>query len=172
VQFNTYTVTGALVAADLVNEPSTSELTALLKRHKVHQPAADEATAGELGRWAEKLRPPFETTGTDQAAAVDALLVASDARPRLVSHDGQPHHLHYAPLNADLTSRVKALTAAGLAQLIADGAAGRLGSCAREGCAVVFVDTSRNGRRAFCSVRCANAVNVQRHRARRRRTAT
>jgi predicted RNA-binding Zn ribbon-like protein len=170
VQFNTYTAAGALVAADLVNEPSASaaRLSVLLERYEVHQPTVDETAAGELRRWAERLRLAFETTGAEQAAVVGALLIAADCRPRLVSHDGLPHHLHNAPLDADVTTRVKALTAAGLAQLIADGAAGRLGSCTREGCPVVFVDTSRNGRRTFCSVRCANAVNVQRHRARRR----
>ena len=31
-----------------------------------------------------------------------------------------------------------------------------------------FIDTSRNGRRHFCSVRCANHVNVANHRLRRR----
>ncbi|MEP7024290.1 MAG: CGNR zinc finger domain-containing protein, partial [Actinomycetota bacterium] len=84
------------------------------------------------------------------------------------------HHLHYAPVDASLTARVRALTASGLAHLIADGAGHRLGCCRRLGCAVVFVDVSRGGRRHFCSVRCANAVNVRLHRARHqaRRPAT
>ncbi len=171
MQFNTYTAAGALIAADLVSTPSPSPswLTALLRRYEVHQPTADEAVVEELQQWARRLRPVFETVGAEQASVVDTLLADADCRPRLVHHDGLPHHLHYAPLDADLTTRVKALTAAGLAQLIADGAAQRLGHCERAGCPVVFVDTSRNGRRTFCSVRCANAVNVQRHRARQRR---
>jgi predicted RNA-binding Zn ribbon-like protein len=41
----------------------------------------------------------------------------------------------------------------------------------RAGCAVAFTDSSRNGRRKFCSVRCANQVNVARHRGRQRRTS-
>jgi len=32
----------------------------------------------------------------------------------------------------------------------------------------VFIDTSRNGRRHFCCLRCANQVNVANHRHRRR----
>jgi predicted RNA-binding Zn ribbon-like protein len=32
----------------------------------------------------------------------------------------------------------------------------------------VFIDVSRNGRRHFCSVRCANQVNVAKHRTRKR----
>ncbi|MFD0622270.1 CGNR zinc finger domain-containing protein [Streptomyces sanglieri] len=44
--------------------------------------------------------------------------------------------------------------------------AGRLGRCARHTCDLAFVDTSRNGRRAYCSVRCANNGAVARHRER------
>jgi predicted RNA-binding Zn ribbon-like protein len=36
---------------------------------------------------------------------------------------------------------------------------------------VAFADVSRNGLRRFCSVRCANVVNVTRHRVRRRAAA-
>ena len=61
-----------------------------------------------------------------------------------------------------------ALTAAGLAHVIDDGGGERLRACSRAGCGVVFADTSRNGRRRVCSVRCANQVNVANHRLRRR----
>jgi len=93
-------------------------------------------------------------------------MVTARCRPRLVSHHGLAPHLHYAPLDAGLPARVRALTASGLAHLIADGDGHRLGCCLRDDCGVVFVDVSRGGRRRFCSVRCANAVNVRRHRAR------
>jgi predicted RNA-binding Zn ribbon-like protein len=129
------------------------------------------ATAGQLRRWGARLRPVFGADPGEQADLADALVVAANCRPRLVSHDGLPHHLHYAPVSAPLAERVRALTASGLAHLIADGHGGRLGRCQRDDCPVVFVDTSRNGRRRFCSVRCANAVNVSRHRARQRSAA-
>jgi predicted RNA-binding Zn ribbon-like protein len=103
-----------------------------------------------------------------RAELVNDLLVESDCRPRLISHDGLPYHLHYKPLAGDLAARVKAFTAAGLAYLIAEGWGSRLGRCQRAGCAIAFVDTSRNGTRRFCSVRCANQVNVTNHRVRRR----
>jgi predicted RNA-binding Zn ribbon-like protein len=63
---------------------------------------------------------------------------------------------------------VKALTAVGLAHVIDDEAGSRLRACSRAGCGAVFIDTSHNGRRHFCSVRCANQVNVVNHRRRRR----
>ena len=58
--------------------------------------------------------------------------------------------------------------AAWLALVIDDGNGARLRACSRAGCGTVFIDTSRNGRRHFCSVRCANQVNVANHRLRRR----
>ncbi len=85
-----------------------------------------------------------------------------------MSHDDLPFHLHYPPVATDLVARVKALTAAGLDHAIADGGGHRVRGCERTSCPKVFVDTSRNGGRHFCSVRCANQVNVARHRARRR----
>jgi predicted RNA-binding Zn ribbon-like protein len=171
MQFNTYTAFGARIAADLVNspDPADPELAAALDSYQVHETAVTPQMTAGLRSWAERLRPVFAARDpAEKADAVDALLVAAGCMPRLVSHDGLPHHLHYAPVESDLPGRVRALTAAGLAHLIADGEGHRLGQCHREGCSVVFVDTSRNGRRRFCSVRCANAVNVSRHRARRR----
>jgi predicted RNA-binding Zn ribbon-like protein len=172
MQFNTYTAAGARIAADLVNDkaPDGPSLAALLDSYEIQQPAVTAAMLAELRPWASRLRHVFTAGGpAERAACADALLVAAACMPRLVSHDGLPHHLHYAPVDASLPVRVKALTAAGLAQVIADGEGHRLGQCQRDECPVVFVDTSRNGRRCFCCVRCANAVNVSRHRSRQRR---
>lgn len=49
-----------------------------------------------------------------------------------------------------------------------DEAAGRLHQTTMTvwpGCRSVFVDTSRNGRRRYCSARCGNYDAVARHRA-------
>jgi predicted RNA-binding Zn ribbon-like protein len=171
VQFNTYTSAGAHIAAALVNDPLADEqaLAGMLAGYEVHDPVPSRRQIPALRGWAARLREVFEAADEhDQAAAVDALLRASDCRPTLVSHDGQPYHLHYAPVATDLVARVKALTAAGLAHVIAEGGGARIRGCQRAGCGRVFVDVSRNGGRCFCSVRCANQVNVARHRARRR----
>jgi predicted RNA-binding Zn ribbon-like protein len=105
-------------------------------------------------------------------AQIRPCTVASGCRPRLVSHGpGLPFHFHYASVRAGLASRVTALTAAGLAHAIDDGAGSRLRVCNRAGCGTAFIDISRNGRRHFCSVRCANQVNVANHRRRQRLTA-
>jgi predicted RNA-binding Zn ribbon-like protein len=175
VQFNTYTMAGAHIAVWLVNHPAPEAraLTATLQRHDVHEPAATPANALALRPWASRLREVFEAPAVPaKAELADALLVAADCRPRLVSHGaGQPFHLHYAPVRTGLAPRVRALTAAGLAHMVDSGWGARLRTCDRAGCGVAFLDTSRNGRRHFCSVRCANQVNVASHRRRQRALA-
>jgi len=172
VQFNTYTVAGARIAVWLVNHPAVeaAALAAELHRRDVHGAPPTAAEAAALRPWAARLREVFEATAVeDKARLTDALLVAADCRPRLVSHGGgKPFHFHYAPVETGLAARVRALTAAGLGHVVDAGAGARLRACDRPGCGVAFIDTSRNGRRRFCSVRCANQVNVASHRQRRR----
>jgi predicted RNA-binding Zn ribbon-like protein len=175
VQFNTYTMAGAHIAVWLVNNPSPTApaLTAVLASHDVHHPATTAAEVRELAAWTATLRKIFEAgTLAEKAERADALLLAADCRPRLVSHGpGLAFHFHYAPVQTGLAARVKALTAAGVAHVIDGGDGARLRSCGRDGCGTVFIDTSRNGRRHFCSVRCANQVNVTNHRLRQRQAA-
>jgi predicted RNA-binding Zn ribbon-like protein len=172
MQFNTYTYAGAHIAAWLVNNPSPGApaFASVLDGYDVHEAVATAAQVQTLRPWAQHLRGVFEAeTVADKAERADALLVAADCRPRLVSHGaGLPFHFHYVSVHAGLAARVKALTAAGLAHVIDDGAGSRLRACSRASCGTVFIDTSRNGRRHFCSVRCANHVNVANHRLRRR----
>jgi predicted RNA-binding Zn ribbon-like protein len=175
MQFNTYTVAGAQVAVWLVNQPrpGAPELASVLAGYDVHEPAVTAGDAAALRPWAMRLRAVFEADGPPQRAGLaDALLTAADCRPRLVSHGpGLPFHLHYAPAGSGLPARVRALTAAGIAHVIDEGEGARLRACGRDGCGTAFLDTSRNGRRVFCSVRCANQVNVASHRRRRRLAA-
>ena len=172
MQFNTYTVAGAHIAVWLVNHPApdAAALAAVLYRHDVHEPKGTAADVAALRPWAARLREVFEAQAeVDKARLADALLVAADCRPRLVSHGpGKPYHFHYAPVMTGLAARVRALTAAGLAHVIDGGGGTRLRVCDKAGCDVAFIDTSRNGRRHFCCVRCANQVNVANHRQRRR----
>ena len=175
VQFDTYTAAGAHIACWMANNPAAdpAALGVVLARYDVHEPVVTWRQMRALEPWAGCLRTVFEAaTEAERALRADELLVAADCRPRLISHGaGLPFHLHYAPVRTGLTARVKALTAAGLAHLIDNGEGSRLGACSREGCGTAFVDTSRNGRRHFCSVRCANQVNVANHRRRQRRAA-
>jgi predicted RNA-binding Zn ribbon-like protein len=175
VQFDTYTVAGAHIACWMANNAAADPvaLGAVLASYDVHEPTVTWRQVRALEPWAGRLRTVFEAaTEAERAERADALLIAADCRPRLVRHaDDLPFHLHYAPIRAGLAARVRALTAGGLAHVIDDGSGFRLRVCQRAGCGTAFLDVSRNGRRRFCSLRCANQVNVANHRLRQRHAA-
>ncbi|AOS63384.1 putative DUF1470 family protein/CGNR zinc finger [Actinoalloteichus hymeniacidonis] len=158
------------MAAELVNlgpNATPAELDNLLIRidyRPRRTPNARQTRA--LLEWAGRLRPVFGETDLDrQVDLVNALLADSAARPYISRHDGRKPHLHYADERRPVDERVFGYTSAGLATAVCqDGR--RLGSCARAGCRIVYVDTSRNGRRRYCTTRCANRVHVADHRSR------
>lgn len=170
MHFNPYGGAAAELAVRLVNATAEQDLAELLA-DAGYTPIGEispQQTA-ELRRWTRRLDEAFRAPGVD---LFNALLAETTSRPYISTHDGRAPHLHYAAEDAPIDERVKAYTAAGLAELFC-AAPDRIGRCARAGCDLVFVDTSRNGRRRFCSDRCANRVNVARHRSRRTtRTAT
>ncbi|MEV0596556.1 CGNR zinc finger domain-containing protein [Nonomuraea cavernae] len=95
------------------------------------------------------------------AALLNALLARYPVRPRLSAHDGQRWHLHLAEDSA-------ASAVMGLAAMVAELGADRLGRCQDPQCPRVFLDTSSNRSRRYCSARCASRANVAAYRARRR----
>ncbi|AHH97729.1 CGNR zinc finger domain-containing protein [Kutzneria viridogrisea] len=161
MDFSPYGGVGARLAAELANA-TPERLDAVVD---AHYPAHEltHAEVWQLARWAQRLREVF--TGPDRVELVNALLAESACRPYISCHDGKPPHLHYAQETDDLVTRIRGFTAAGLAHVVCEDA-GRLGACGRAGCAEVFVDTSRNGLRRFCTTRCANRVYVAAYRAR------
>ena len=60
----------------------------------------------------------------------------------------------------------------GLSTLVCDLGATRLGVCDASGCDHVFVDTSPNQSRRYCSDRCSSRANVAAYRARQRAAAS
>jgi predicted RNA-binding Zn ribbon-like protein len=170
VHFNTYGGTAAALAADLVNlgpQPQAVELADALRRRSPSLPSPGPTDRDGLRAWTGRLAEVFGASSPDRAVElVNAMLADSASRPQISTHDGQPPHLHYDGGDRQPLARLRAVTATGLAYVITHDGAHRLGRCARTGCEVVFVDSSKAGRRAFCGVRCANRVNVARHRAR------
>jgi predicted RNA-binding Zn ribbon-like protein len=169
VHFNPYGGQAAEVAATLVNlSPGTPPYSiAEILRALDYRPLAtlNSDEAKELLTWADQLRPVFGGDRDDQVNVANELLSLTASQPFISRHDGRAPHLHFAAVTAPIVERLKAYTAAGLAHAICqDG--DRLGRCRRPGCGLVFVDTSRNGRRRFCSARCANRVHVADHRGR------
>lgn len=160
----------ARYAAALVNaEPSAEGYQAVVDRFVQPRCPVHLGEVAPMLDWASRLRKLFTERRIDQRIAlVNEMLALGADRPFVSTHDQLAPHLHYVPVEAGLVVRMRARTAIGLAHLLTEGGGGRLGSCARAGCQAVFVDTSRNGRRRFCSMRCANQVRVSRHRARHR----
>ena len=182
MNFDSYTDCGVEVAVDLVNTvsredgeqlPDATALRTLLEHHAWS--AIERLTAGELDEvraLRQRLRAIFEAEEDHRAAElINALLVESHALPQLTAHDGEPWHLHYTALEEPLAVRLAAETAMGLAAVLRAGGIERMSTCADDRCGDVFVDTSRNRSRRFCSETCANRLNVAAHRARRRAQA-
>lgn len=134
--------------------------------------AVTEREADEFGPVAAELRAVFEavTAGDadDAALRVNKMLTGTGARPVLDRHDGEPWHLHFHA--ADDRSMVRSWAAGcatGLAIVLGSEHSDRLGVCTAPRCDRVYVDTSRNGSRRFCSTTCQNRVKAAAFRERR-----
>ena len=95
------------------------------------------------------------------AHQLNGLLTATGAHPALERHDGEPWHIHFH--SDDETSRAKSWAAGcatGLAIVLGGELYDRLGVCTAPRCDRVYVDTSRNGSRRFCSTACQNRVKA------------
>ncbi|MER6946878.1 CGNR zinc finger domain-containing protein [Nonomuraea sp. NPDC000554] len=109
----------------------------------------------------EELIAVFASADEDTLVArLNALLVRYPVRPQLSGHDGQRWHLHLAEDSA-------ACAVMGLAAVVAELGADRLGRCQDARCSRAFLDTSSNRSRRYCSARCASRANVAAYRARR-----
>lgn len=119
----------------------------------------------------DELREVFESVAHDDGAdAIDrlnALLVQHPVHPQISGHDGQPWHLHLTE-SGSVTDQYAAQAAMGLAILATTLGVDRLGICQSPPCREVFLDTSTNRSRRYCSERCASRANVAAYRARRR----
>ncbi|MFG3439464.1 CGNR zinc finger domain-containing protein [Nonomuraea sp. NPDC047897] len=169
MHFNAYGGNGAALAAALVNaaEFTPRAIEPLLTEHEMLRTTLTAAQAAELAEWARLLAPVFGERDLDnQVKLINSLLDISATKPFVTNHDGLPPHLHFSSTDGDIVSRTKDTTAGGLAMAVSFSDGRRLGRCGRPGCSTVYVDTSRNGRRRFCSLACANRVNVAAHRAR------
>lgn len=131
-----------------------------------------EADGEEFGPVAAQLRAVFTAVAAgdvDEAAnQVNVMLTSTGAHPALERHDGEPWHIHFH--SADEKSRVKgwaAGCATGLAIVLGGEHFDRLGVCTAPRCDRVYVDTSRNGSKRFCSTTCQNRVKAAAFRERR-----
>ncbi len=182
VQFDSHILTLLAVSTRLVNaltaghqrgnvftEPAGKERVRAVAEALGGDPAVPAADAEHFAQLAKRLRRIFEAAQDDEkeaATEVNALLLDTNARPQLDYFDGEGWHLHFHGADDTLVDGWSAGCAAALALAIGSDLAGRLGLCAATACDRVFVDTSRNGKRRFCSPQCLSRVKAAAHRAR------
>jgi len=105
--------------------------------------------------------------GEDAAARLNALLIQHPVHPQLSGHDGQPWHVHYTE-SGSVADKYAAGAVMGLAVRLTDLGIERFCLCQVPGCMGVFIDTSADNSRRYCSDRCANRANVSAFPARKR----
>jgi predicted RNA-binding Zn ribbon-like protein len=127
----------------------------------------DQAELDGVRELRSRLARVWEMTKDEAAEFVNAELRRASALPQLVRHDGWDYHLHATPPEAPLASRMAVDAAMAFADVIRSDQMERLRICAADDCDDVLVDLSKNRSRRFCSLTCANRVNVAAYRHRR-----
>lgn len=120
----------------------------------------------------KRLRDVFEygTSGrdVDAVAELNALLEAYPVHPHISGHESGDWHMHPASRGASVALEYLAGAVWGLSVWLCQYGSARFGVCADERCGNVYLDTSSNCCRRFCSERCATRSHVAAHRARKR----
>ncbi|WP_067457344.1 CGNR zinc finger domain-containing protein [Actinomadura macra] len=167
---------GVSAAVALVNavtsvsgDASVDALRRILRDNEFIWQEFEARDAEAFRHWGRTLRPFFEAATVEEAMALlNELMLEIPMHPHLADHEPHGLHMHYAPPSSRLPHRFRATTLMNLAELVVEHGLGRTGVCAAGGCDRVYADTSRSGRRRFCSETCANRTNVAAFRARRR----
>ncbi|WP_199487673.1 CGNR zinc finger domain-containing protein [Actinomadura spongiicola] len=159
----------ALVNAVIGGDDSADALRRILRENEFFWEEFRDSDAEEFRVWGRTLRPFFQADRVEDAMALlNGLMLQIPMHPHLSDHEPHGLHMHYAPPSSRLPDRFRATTLMKLAELIVEHGLSRTGVCAADGCVRVYADTSRAGRRRFCSEPCANRTNVAAFRARRR----
>jgi len=170
VDFIRYAEAGAgLLNADL---PDVDALVAYLQgREWLHGQCTDKDCV-QLRRFQKELRPVFEASDVHDATTVveglNELLGRHPVTPMISDHDPHNLHIHVANSAASVSELLISETLLGLATLVCDLGPTRMGVCSASPCTNVYVDTSPNQSRRYCSDRCSSRANVAAYRARQR----
>ena len=165
-------------AAQLVNADlgSPDDLAGYLDNRQWLQRRAEDPDLAPLRRLRRELRPIFEASdhGDEEEVVrlVNILLAKYPVTPYIAGHDRESWHLHVAERGSSVAALITAECVMGLATLVVDFGPTRLGVCSADKCEQVFVDTSPNQSRRYCSDRCSSRANVAAYRARRKSGAS
>jgi hypothetical protein len=81
-------------------------------------------------------------------------MIQHPVHPQLSGHDGQAWHVHYTETGS-MADKYAAGAAMGLAVQLSELGAERFGTCQAVPCQGVFIDSTPDGTRLYCSDRCA-----------------
>jgi predicted RNA-binding Zn ribbon-like protein len=130
---------------------------------------SDLAPLVELRR---ELRAVFDAAQDGRSADVvdglNHLLERHRPQPSISGHDDSDWHLHVADDQGPAATEFATGAVMGLTMAFLNLGPGRFGTCGDARCSGVFLDTSRNSSRRYCSDRCASRANVAAHRRRQR----
>ena len=175
MNYDTYGSTAVELAIDLANvdRDVAAWVPAFLDAHAewftggAVVPLSDDDVT-QVGRTAELVRAVALAQREDEVRdRLNELLALANPRPYATDHDGELH-LHYARPDAGALEQLTTTVAMGLSQVVVQHGWQRLGVCSAEGCGNVYVDTSRNASRRYCSNTCASRSTVAAYRARQR----
>jgi predicted RNA-binding Zn ribbon-like protein len=143
----------------------------LVSRDWLHDQSSDR-DATVLRRFQRELRLVFEASAEGDVSGVisglNELMEKYPITPMISDHVPDDLHLHVATRSASVSELLIGESLLGLSTLVCDLGATRLGVCSATKCARVFVDTSPNQSRRYCSDRCSSRANVAAYRARQR----
>lgn len=163
----------ALLNADL---PDLDALLAHLSQRAWLHPTLSERDVTSLRSFQAELRPVFEASDRGEGRVVvttlNELLIEHPVTPMISDHDPSHLHMHVANRAASVSELLISESLMGLANLVCDLGATRLGLCQAVKCDNVFVDTSPNQSRRYCSERCSSRANVAAYRARQKAAAS
>jgi hypothetical protein len=170
VNFDAY----ARRAVDLVNTPlgDVEALKCMLGAEPWMRDEVAERDLAIFRRAQRRLRDVFDLgtseRDTEAVAALNGLLEAYPVQPRISGHDADDWHMHVTSRGSSVSAEYLAGAVWGLAVWVCEYGSARFGVCADERCGNVYLDTSSNCCRRFCSERCATRSHVAAHRARKR----
>jgi predicted RNA-binding Zn ribbon-like protein len=179
VDFESYATFGVdLVSSEPDDLDGTDPLTSLdgLRAFLAPRPwMAQRAQASDVAplvRLRGELREVFDAAHEgrprDMIERLNLLLEAHRPQPSISGHDHSDWHLHVADDRGAVATEYATGAVMGLALAFLDLGPERFGTCADPRCGGVFLDTSRNHSRRYCSDRCASRANVAAHRERQR----
>jgi predicted RNA-binding Zn ribbon-like protein len=170
VDFEAY----AHTAVELVNSPlvDMGDVVALFGSGSWEAAEATDRDLLALRKARKRLRDVFAHgaagRGGEAVSELNALLVTYPVQPRISGHDSNDWHMHVTGRGASVSAEHAAGAVWGLSVWLCQYGSERFGVCADERCGNVYLDTSSNNCRRFCSERCATRSHVAAHRARKK----